>query len=581
VHLALKHRGRIRLASPTVLWLLVGSAALLAVSGTSHRVDGFQEGGQYASTVIGQPDFTSNTTDIVAGNALYFPFRPAFDQSGDMWVADENQHRVLEFKPPFTDGMNASIVIGQKNFTAEFNETTQSGLSTPVAVAFDGSGDLWVADYANNRVLEFKPPFTDGMNASIEIGQPAGSSQFTNGASNEPAIGFYAPLDMAFDQSGNLWIADRIHNRVLEFKPPFTDGMNASIVVGQPDIASSAASTSQAGLNAPESIAFDASGNLWVVDEDNNRILEFASASLAQDRPPATLEIGQPPGANQFNTSAGALTRSGLHAPVGLAFDAAGDLWASDRINNRVLEFKPPFTDGMNASIEIGQPAGSSEFTSNTAETSQDGLSNPLGVAFDSAGNLWVADQVNSRIVEFEGPATMTAGTDVGLPNGTGMADQTTLTGAKVEITGATAGSAANVYTAVWGSLPNTTSTPGISALALYDVKISGPVEGDARLCISNPSVDASTQMRYFFGGSWNSAMAVDSTAGQSVCGVIPLSALSGSLIVLGDTKAGMTPLEAQSILVALGIILAGSLTVATIRKRKRTRSAGDSAFRQ
>jgi len=381
----------------------------LAVSATANRAAGFQEGGQYASTVIGQPDFTSNTTDIVADNALFFPFRPAFDQSGDMWVAVENQNRVLEFKPPFTDGMSASIVIGQQDFSTKINATTQSGLYAPVAVTVDGLGNLWVADYGNNRVLEFKPPFTDGMNASIEIGQPAGSSEFTTGGNNEPAIGFYAPLDIAFDSSGNLWIADRIHNRVVEFKPPFADGMSGSSVVGQPDINSSAASTSQAGLNAPESVAFDAAGNLWVVDEGNNRILEFASASLAQDQPSSTLEIGQPPGANQFNTSGGALTRSGLHAPVGLAFDGAGDLWASDRINNRVLEFKPPFTDGMNASIEIGQPAGSSEFSSNVAETSQDGLNNPLGIAFDPTGNLWVADQANSRIVEFEGTASATS----------------------------------------------------------------------------------------------------------------------------------------------------------------------------
>jgi len=187
---------------------------------------------------------------------------------------------------------------------------------------------------------------------------------------------------------------------------------------------SSASSTLQSGLNAPESVAFDSAGNLWVADEDNNRILEFASASLAQDNPSAILEIGQPAGPGQFNSSEGALTQTGLHAPVGLAFDAAGDLWASDRINNRVLEFKPPFADGMNASVEIGQLAGSTEFTSNSAETSQDGLSNPLGIAFDQAGNLWVADQVNSRIVEFEGSAPAATGVEASQSNGSSSSSE-------------------------------------------------------------------------------------------------------------------------------------------------------------
>src|SRR5271169_5313468 len=159
MHPPMKGRGGMLLASPAILWLLVGSAAMLVTSGTAHGAAGFQESGQYASTVVGQPNFTSNTTDITAANALFFPFRPAFDKSGDMWVAYENQNRVLEFKPPFTDGMSASLVIGQENFTAKTNATTQSGLFAPVAVAVDGSGNLWVADYGNNRVLEFTPPF--------------------------------------------------------------------------------------------------------------------------------------------------------------------------------------------------------------------------------------------------------------------------------------------------------------------------------------------------------------------------------------------------------------------------------------
>ena len=89
-------------------------------------------------------------------------------------------------------------------------------------LAFDSSGNLWVSDNSNNRVLEFRPPFSMGMNASLVIGQP----DFETGRASISQSGFLNGLaTLVIDPSGNIWVGDK--SRVLEFRAPFSTGMNA------------------------------------------------------------------------------------------------------------------------------------------------------------------------------------------------------------------------------------------------------------------------------------------------------------------------------------------------------------------
>jgi DNA-binding transcriptional ArsR family regulator len=78
---------------------------------------------------------------------------------------------IIQAGVPFVNGQNASLVISQKDFNSYRPATTRSGLSGPVQPLFDASGNLWVADWVGVRVLEYKPPFSNGMNASLVIGQ--------------------------------------------------------------------------------------------------------------------------------------------------------------------------------------------------------------------------------------------------------------------------------------------------------------------------------------------------------------------------------------------------------------------------
>lgn len=246
----------------------------------------------------------------------------AFDHAGNLWVADLWNSRLLDFVPPFHSGMNASVVIGQTNFSTAFFNTTRNGFSGPEQVAFDSSGNLWVADGGNGRVLEFQPPFSTGMNASLVLGEP----DFTHRYCQPSTLGSHAscsnhslltgPGGIAFDPQGDLWITESyaINGRLVEFKPPFKSGMQTSLEI-EPVFASA--------------ITFDSTGNLWLGCWSCGRAVEYRAplsenSIVWENGVPlnSTISLGYTPSGNySFNN---------VIRPVGLALDSAGNLWVVD-----------------------------------------------------------------------------------------------------------------------------------------------------------------------------------------------------------------------------------------------------------
>ncbi len=198
--------------------------------------------GEAATTVIGKPDFTtgtySRTTSTgTSATAFDFPTSISFDSSGNLWVADQSNNRVLMFaNTGSTISNTASVVIGQPDFTSRSTGTSATALGLPTSISFDSSGNLWVADQSNNRVLMFaRSGTTISSTASIVIGQP----DFTTGTSGTTSTKLFDPTSISFDSSGNLWVADFGNDRVLMFaNTGSTISNTASVVIGQPDFTS-------------------------------------------------------------------------------------------------------------------------------------------------------------------------------------------------------------------------------------------------------------------------------------------------------------------------------------------------------
>jgi len=400
------------LRSLAILSLLLVSSLVIAPRALAFA------NGENGSVVIGQPNFTAleKVSPTVNSSRLSDPTDVKFDSSGNLWVVDAANSRILEFKAPFTNDEQASLVLGEPNLETSFigGTTFINGtvLYVPEAIAFDSSGNLWVSDSGDSRIVEFTAPFSTDENASLVLGEPTLAVGAVGGTVPASQTNLNAPGGLTFDSSGNLWVADSGFDRVIEFKAPFSDGEAASAVLGQdnytakefpnePGCPPNCGQPTAATLYGPNDVAFDSSGNLWVADRNDHRVSEFTAPFS--------------------NGEAAALTVGGSCAIFGevleancmsvidyIGFDHSGMLWVSDTGNGRVLGFPAPFSASENATVVLGEPDFATTYGF-VVNATQSNLVSPEGIAFDSSGNLWVADGGLYRVMDF--PASTSGGT--------------------------------------------------------------------------------------------------------------------------------------------------------------------------
>src|ERR1035438_4200933 len=172
-------------------------------------------------------------------------------------------------------------------------------------------------------------------------------------------------------------------------------------VLGQPDLRQNGVNLVQGvELSQPSGIALDARGgqtHLYIADTRNSRVLAWADIASYQIGDPPTLVLGQP--GPQYSGPLGIGTK-GFNAPLGLAVEPlSGNLYVADFNDNRVVRYLSPFANP--GRIEPDAVFGQPNFTTFSASApSSTGLNQPRAVTFDSAGNLWVADAGNQRVVD-------------------------------------------------------------------------------------------------------------------------------------------------------------------------------------
>jgi hypothetical protein len=327
----------------------------------NNRVLGFNNvtalvNGTAASVVIGQTIFTSGSSTACFGNAptasnLCEPTSVAVDVQGNLYVADSSNSRVLKFLAPITTGKAASLVIGQPNFMSKQcnggGTATKATLCAPWGVAVDSGENIYVADHSNNRVLEYLKPAASHPNAAQVIGQ---LGSFSTSACNEGGLSQFSlcgPTGVAVDSMGRLFVADFNNNRVLEYNKPFTLP-EAEVVVGQGATGANftAKACNNGGIGAatlchPTDAAIDGGNHLYIADAGNNRILEY-NGSLASVTANVVFGQGGFFITNNANLGGTAPSAATLSLPLWLAVDKAGNLYAADGDNNRVLQYEAP-----------------------------------------------------------------------------------------------------------------------------------------------------------------------------------------------------------------------------------------------
>lgn len=329
----------------------------------NHRVLGWRDlrglrEGARADLVLGQPDLVTAVANYGAPAAdnrpatstnLTRPSGLALDAAGDLYVVDTGNNRVLRFPRPFdAPASGADLILAYL-----FNQPT--GISI-----HPERGDLLVADTGNHRVLYFPAPLVSGMVPTRIFGQ-----------TGVPSATMSFPTGVAFDAADNVYVADTGNSRVLVFGPlrdlPATGAAalaTGAAPIGQPDFVTSLGATAINRLRNPTALWVDwSSGDLWVADTGNHRVLRFPPLATLAFNGGAAYASGGLFGQVNFTArtpnlgapAAGQTSPAGLNFPNALTLDGAGNLLVGDA-NARVLLYFPPAVSVSAATFLAGAP---------------------------------------------------------------------------------------------------------------------------------------------------------------------------------------------------------------------------------
>lgn len=317
----------------------------------------------------------------------------------------------------WTNGQTATLVLGADNFTSPGGGTASaSRFSGPTDICTDAAtGKVFVILFNQNRILRFSAAqaVTNGGAAEAVFGQP----DFTSVAGNNGGLSAQSlqyPMTCAMDAAGRLFVTDYGNRRVLRYdnaatKPSFA---TADGVLGQADFTSSSspsAASNRFGGGLLYGIALGPNGALYVSDSGNRRVLRFDNAAAKANGADADGVLGAP---NLTTVGApGTPTASNFSDLIyGLTVDAAGNLYVSDAGNRRILRFNNAAAKANGAAADgvLGAP----DFTTAGSGTASDSTisSQVYGIDVLADGALYAADYSYNRVLIYNNPAAKANG---------------------------------------------------------------------------------------------------------------------------------------------------------------------------
>ena len=297
----------------------------------------------------------------------------AVDPLGNIYIADAQAQRIRQVSSSGT--IRTFAGTGKPGFSGDGGPASEAQLRSPYGLAFDGRGNVYIADLGNGRVRRVGP---DGRIATVA------------------AAPLISPRNLAIDSGGNLYISDFEGQQVYRLG---ADGNLVSIV---------------SGLSYPTALAVDRSGALYIADSGNHVVRKFAGGTLttvAVASMATGLAIDASGALYIADSAAGQILKippAGLSSSIradarDLAFGADGSLYASGgALVTRVLP-------GLARVVAGGGNAAFGDF----GYAGDARLNSPAGVASDALGNVYIADRGNNRVrkVDTNGIITTVAGT--------------------------------------------------------------------------------------------------------------------------------------------------------------------------
>lgn len=383
------------------------------------------------------------------GKLLAAPITAAVDSSGNFFVSD-NEPVLLKIAKTGSTSIVAGK-SGQPGYSGDNGAATSATITNPTGVAVDAAGDVYFTDDTNNRIR--KVAGATGIITTI-----AGNGNLQYSGDRGPALSAgMDPFDIAVDAQGSLYVADNRNHRVRKIG---LDG-NITTVAGNgiAGYTGDGGPATSAELAFPTGVAVDSAGYLYIGDYNNSVVRRVTPNGLI------TTIAGTPqvytPAAGDGGPAVGAQLD-----PFRVALDAAGNVYVSDSLNDRVRKLTP-----------LAVTAASLKAVSGDKQSATVGLplGDPLVVKVSDASGAGVPGVVVNFTANPPGTATLSATQLITLNDGT----------ASVNVTlGATAGSftvtasAAGLANATFSGTANpavSPTAPVISAVGIVSAGLSAP----------------------------------------------------------------------------------------------------------
>jgi sugar lactone lactonase YvrE len=318
----------------------------------------------YAVTTLAGSGVPAYADGTGTGASFNLPIGLTLDAAANVYVADRQNHRIRIVTP----GGVVTTLAGSG--TATFADGTGSGASFafPEGVGADAAGNVYVADYGNQRIRIVTP---GGVVTTLA---GSGTATFADGTGTGASFNF--PAGVAVDAAGNAYVDDQSNNRIRIVTPAGV----VTTLAGSGASAFADGTGTTASFAFPAGVALDPAGSVYVADFSNNRIRVVTPAGVV------TTLAGS--GASAFADGTG--TTASFSQPAGVAVDANGKVYVADFNNNRIRMVTPA---GVVTTL-----AGSGAFGFADGTGAAAVFNNPGAIAVDLAGNLYVCDKSNHRI---------------------------------------------------------------------------------------------------------------------------------------------------------------------------------------
>lgn len=348
---------------PAVLLAQPGSYTISTIAGTG--------GTAYSTTAGSSGDGASATNAFLNG-----PISVAVDSSHNVYISDSNNNKIR-----MISGGIITTRAGKANagFSGDGGSATNALFNSPYGLWFDNRGNLFITDLLNQVVREIYS--ADGTIQTVAGNNSAGYFG-DNGVATDAQLN--NPFGVAVNAAGDIFISDSNNNRVRVVNHA-TGNIATYAGTGYNIYGGDSGPAVNASISRPQGLAVDASGNLYIADNGNNRIRRVGTDG--------TITTVAGTGTTGSTGDGGPATKAQLSHPWGVAVDSSGDIFIADYGNSRIRQIT---TDGIMHTIAGGTGVG---YTGDGSIATNAKLNFPAGVAVDSStGKVYIADSSNNVI---------------------------------------------------------------------------------------------------------------------------------------------------------------------------------------